>query len=98
MTPRLSPSQKAEARELYSTHPELTVDALAASYGVGRTVMLRALEGVTRPRGRREQKAGLTTGQMVQMREAGITLYQIAKQAGLSESGVLKRVRSASKA
>lgn len=97
VTSRLSAPQKDEARRLYRTHPELSVDALAASYGVGRTVMLRVLDGITRRPGRREQKANLTTAQMIVMRDAGITLAQIGKQAGLSESGVLKRIRNATK-
>lgn len=95
--PRLSESQRDEARRLYSEYPEMSVDALAASYGVGRTVMLRVLDGITRRPGRREVKANLTTAQMIQMRDAGITLAQIGKQAGLSESGVLKRIRNAAR-
>lgn len=92
MNARLTPAQKAEARRLYQSDPRLGVDALAASYGVGRTVMLRVLDGITRPRGGQE-KAKMTTAQMIQMRDAGITLAQIGKQAGITESGVLKRIQ-----
>ncbi len=88
---RLSDSQRDEARRLYLGSPDLSVDTLAASYGVGRTVMLRVLDGITRPRGRRET-GRLTTAQMIALRDAGVTLYEIGKQAGLTESGVSRRI------
>lgn len=95
MTSRLTDAQKAEARRLYLSDPNLSVDAVAASYGVGRSVMLRVLDGITRPRGKREQGT-LTTKQMIEMRDQGITLFQIGKQAGLTESAVHYRIKRAS--
>ncbi len=95
MTSRLTPAQRVEARRLYQEHPDLSVDALAASYKVGRTVMLRVLDGITRRPGRRHKPTALTTQQMIEMRDAGFTLAEIGRQAGLSESGTLKRLRAA---
>lgn len=89
---RLTPSQRAEARALYLSDPRLSVNAVAASYGVGRTVMLRVLNGITRPTGR-PRKTTMTTERMIQMRDAGITLAKIGEQAGISESGVFRRIQ-----
>lgn len=89
---KLTPAQKDEARALYLSDPNVSVDALAASYGVTREPMLRVLAGITRPRGGREQGT-MTTERMIEMRRAGITWGQIGKQAGLSPSGVQRRVQ-----
>ena len=90
--PALTPSQREEARALYLSDPNVSVDALAASYGVARATMLRVLAGITRRRGARE-RGNLTTAQMIEMRDEGITLFQIAKQAGISESAVCRRIQ-----
>lgn len=92
MRPRLSPAERTAARRLYQRDPRVSVDTLAASYGVGRTVMLRVLDGVTRAPGR-PKKGTMTTERMIEMRDAGITLAKIGEQAGLSESGVLRRIQ-----
>lgn len=91
---RLTPSQREEARALYLSDPRLSVDALAASYGVGRTVMLDVLVGITRPRGGRP-KSTMSTTTMIEMRDNGITLEQIGRQAGLTKSGVSRRISRA---
>lgn len=91
MIGRLSASQRAEARALYLSDPALSVDAVAARYGVGRSVMLNVLKGITRPKGGR-LKSSMSTDTMIRMRDDGVTYYQIAKQAGLSESGVFRRI------
>lgn len=94
MTDRLNASQKAEARETYLSNPDLSVAALAASYGVGMTVMLRVLTGITRPRGQRP-KSRLTSEQMVKLwsKGTGLTLFEIGRMAGISESAVHHRIR-----
>lgn len=92
MTPLLSASQRAEARRLYLSDPTLSVDAVAGRYGVSRSVMLNVLKGVTRPKGGRP-KSSMSTRTMIRMRDAGVTLAQIGKQAGLTESGVCRRIK-----
>lgn len=96
MTDRLSPAQKAEARKTYLSDPDLSVAALAASYGVGMTVMLRVLNGITRPRGQRP-KATMSSEQMVKLWNNGIglTLFEIGRMAGISESAVHRRIKKA---
>lgn len=91
MPARLSPAQQEEARTLYQSDPRLSVDTLAASYGVGRTVMLRVLDGVTRPPGRRN-KSSTRTETMIRMRDEGLTYEQIGRQVGLTPSGVFRRI------
>jgi hypothetical protein len=93
MTSLLSDAEKAAARKLYLSDPALSVDAVAASYGVTRQVMLRVLRGITRPSGGRQIATKLTTKQMIDMRNKGITLFEIGKQAGLTESGVYRRIQ-----
>ena len=95
MTDRLSASQKAAARLTYQEQPELSVETLAGVYGVGYTVMYRVLRGVMRPAGGRK-KGKLSTEQMTRMyRVDGLTLSEIGKQAGLTVSGVLRRIQRA---
>lgn len=88
----LSAAEKAEARRLYLEHPELSVDALAGSYGVTRQVMLRVLHGITRPRGGRD-KTTVSAETMIQMRDKGMTLGEIGREVGLTESGVYRRIK-----
>ena len=92
--PALTPSQREEARALYLSDPNVSVDALAASYGVVESTMLRVLDGITRRPGGRI-KGTLTTEQMIELRDAGVTYFQIGKQAGLTESGVFRRIQRA---
>jgi ABC-type uncharacterized transport system ATPase subunit len=91
---RLTPAQREEARRLYLSDERLSVDAVAASYGVGRTVMLDVLKGVTRPKGGRP-RTSMSTETMIEMRDNGITLEQIGRQAGITRSGVLRRIQRA---
>lgn len=86
--------EKAAARAEYVADASLSVNELARVYGVSRTAMLRALAGVTRPRGG-VVTATLSTDQMRRMRESGLTLYEIARQAGITESGVHRRLSRA---
>lgn len=95
MTERLSARQRAAARKRYLDHPELSVETLAGVYGVGYTTMYRVLADVTRPAGGRK-KGTLSTEQMTRMyRVDGLTLSEIGKQAGLTVSGVLRRIQRA---
>ncbi len=87
----MSMADKALARYRYLSDPNASVQVLADEFGVSRSVMLRALSGVTRKPGGIE-RSRLTTAQMRTMRDGGLTLYQIGKQAGLSESGVWRRL------
>jgi ABC-type transport system involved in cytochrome c biogenesis ATPase subunit len=89
---RLSTAQRVEARNFYVTHPDVSVDAMARAYGVGRSVMLRVLAGVTRPAGGR-YRTTVTTEVMRRMRDEGLSLAQIGRQVGLSEAAVSRRVR-----
>lgn len=92
MTSRLSDAQKAAARRAYLRDPNLGINALAASYGIGQTAMRRVLKGITRPRYGRP-RTEMTTEQMIRLHEEdGITLYDIGKLAGISESGVSRRI------
>lgn len=87
----MSTADKALARYRYLSDPHASVQVLADEFGVSRSAMLRALSGVTRRPGGIE-KSRLTTAQMRNMRDCGLTLYEIGKQAGLSESGVWRRL------
>ncbi|MGY1914048.1 hypothetical protein [Blastococcus sp. SYSU DS0973] len=89
---RLTPEQKEIARQLYQQDTSLTVEAVARMFDVPKTVMLRALAGATRPRGGLV-KSTLSTETMIEMRDAGMTLAQIGNQAGLTESGVYRRIQ-----
>lgn len=92
MSAPLSPAERLAARRLYLSDPRVSVAILAASYGVSVGTMHKVLNGVTRTAGRR-RKGTMTTERMIEMRDAGITLAQIGKQAGLTESGVLRRIQ-----
>lgn len=83
--------EKAQARADYLADASVSVQELADEYGVSRTAMLRALAGVTRPRGG-VVRATLSTEQMLRMRASGLTLEYIAKQAGITQSGVHRRL------
>jgi len=95
MTQALSARQRAAARKRYQEHPELSVETLAGIYGVGYTTMHRVLRGVMREAGGRK-KATLSTEQMTRMyRVDGLTLREIGRQAGITDSGVLRRIQRA---
>lgn len=87
----MTPAEKALAREEYLADPTVSVQELADEFGVSRSAMLRALQGVTRRPGGVE-RSRLTTEQMQAMRDAGFTLHQIGFHAGLTESGVWRRL------
>lgn len=87
----LSKRQKQEARDAYLADASLSVEALAGRYGVSRSQMLRTLEGITRPRGGVE-RSRLTTEQMRRLVDAGLTLEEVGRQAGLTKSGVSRRL------
>lgn len=90
---RLTPADEAEARRRYTSDPNLSVDALAADYGVARSSMLRVLGDLTRAPGARP-KTTTSTETMIRMRDAGMSLEQIGKQVGLSKSGVFRRIQA----
>lgn len=87
----MSDRERAEARAAYLADRSLSVEALAGRYEVSRTQMLRALSGITRPRGG-VVRASLTPRQMQEMWVAGLTLDQIGRQAGLTRSGVSRAI------
>lgn len=87
----MTAQQKAQARADYEADASVSVQQLADEYGVSRTAMLRALSGITRPRGG-IVTAQLSTSQMRAMADAGLTLGEIAKQAGITRSGVSRRL------
>jgi hypothetical protein len=89
--PRLSPDQRAQARADYLSTPGITVDQLAERYGVGRTVMLRNLAGITRPAGGRRKP--VATSELVSLTRQGYTVRQVAERTGLSPAGVSLRLR-----
>jgi hypothetical protein len=90
----LSKRQKQEARDAYLADVSLSVEALATRYGVSRTQMLRTLAGITRKAGGVE-RSRLTTEQMRALADAGLTLEQIGRQAGITKSGVSRRLARA---
>lgn len=83
--------EKAQARADYVADPSVSYRELAAEYGVSDSTMLRALAGITRPRGG-VVRARLSTEKMLRMRRDGLTLSEIARQAGITESGVSRRL------
>lgn len=87
----MTDKEKAQARADYLADPSVSVQQLADEYGVSRSAMLRALRGVTRPKGG-QVKARLSTSQMWELRARGLTMFQIARQAGITESGVSRRL------
>lgn len=89
----MTATDKERARRDYVEDPSVSYRELADEYGVSASVMLRALAGITRPRGG-VVKATLTTQQMMRLRDAGLTMSQIARQAGITESGVSRRLSS----
>lgn len=91
---RMTPAQKEQARRDYVADPSVSYRELAAEYGVSESQMLRALTGVTRPRGG-VVKSALSTGQMLRMYDSGLTMQEIARQAGITVSGVSRRLSRA---
>lgn len=88
--------EKAQARADYAADASVSVQQLADEYGVSRSAMLRALAGVTRAPGGQE-RSRLSTERMIEMREQGLTLFEIARQAGITESGVSIRLTRANR-
>lgn len=88
--PLLSPSQQAAALRRYLSDEALSVDDVAAEYGVGRTVMLRYLAGFTRPQGGRRKP--VPTSRIRSLRRQGVPVDQIAERVGLSRAGVYVRL------
>lgn len=91
---RLTDAQRQTARAEYLADRSLSVDQLAHRYAVSRTQMLRVLAGITRPAGG-IVRSRLSTRQMQRMRDSGLTLYEISRQAGITESGVHRRLSRA---
>jgi hypothetical protein len=83
--------EKEQARRDYLADATVSVERLAAEYGVTYAAMQRALAPVARRRGGRE-RATITTEQMRRLADAGLSLSQIAKQAGITKSQVSKRL------
>ena len=92
MPARLTPAQREEARALYLADTSLSVDAVAARYGVGHSVMQRALADIARSPGA-WRRVSMTTAKMIRLRDKGVTLEEIGRQAGISKSGVSVRIR-----
>lgn len=90
----MTKAEKAQARMDYAADPSVSYRELATEYGVSESAMLRALAGITRPRGG-VVKSKLSTSQMRKMYDSGLTLSQIARQAGITESGVSRRLSRA---
>lgn len=89
----MTEAQKAQARKDYKADPSVSYRELAAEYGVSESAMLRALAGITRPRGG-IVRSKLSTDQMMRMYDSGLTMSEIARQAGITESGVSRRLRA----
>lgn len=88
---KLTEAEKKQARRLYVSNPNSTVDDLADAYGVARSTMLRVLAGLTRPRGGRP--APVPDARLRRMRdEQGLTYATIGQQVGLAESTVWRRL------
>lgn len=83
--------EKQQAREDYLADPSVSVQQLADEYGVSRSAMLRALQGVTRAPGG-TVKSRLSVDEMRRLRDGGFTLSYISQQAGITESGVWRRL------
>lgn len=90
----MSEAEKAQARADYAADPSVSYRVLAAEYGVSDSTMLRALAGITRPAGG-VVRAQLSTEKMLRMHQSGLTLKEIARQAGITESGVSRRLTRA---
>lgn len=88
---RMTAKEKERARADYVADPAVSYRTLAAEYGVSESQMLRALAGVQRPRGG-VVRAQLSTDRMLKMRDSGLTLQEIARQAGITVSGVSRRL------
>lgn len=86
----MTAQEKAQARARY-LRGGVSYRALAKEYGVSESVMLRALEGLTRPRGG-VVRARLSTEKMLQMYADGLTMNEIARQAGVTQSAVSRRL------
>lgn len=88
----MTEAEREQARRDYQADPDVSVQQLADEYGVSRSAMLRALAGITRPRGG-QVKARLSTEQMRRMyHDQGLTLRTISEQAGITESAVWYRL------
>lgn len=92
MNKPLTREQKERFRSEYLADPQVTYRSLAAKYGVSESAMQRALAPVMRPQGG-PVRASLTTATMQRMYYTeGLTLSEIARQAGITESGVSRRL------
>lgn len=87
----MTTADRDRARADYLADPDVSVQQLADEYGVSRSAMLRALAGITRPSGG-QVRSGLTTEQMRRLREQGLTLEYIGRQAGLTKGQVSRRL------
>jgi ABC-type transport system involved in cytochrome c biogenesis ATPase subunit len=87
----MTTADRERARADYLADPDVTVQQLADEYGVSRSAMLRALVGITRPKGGQVRSA-LTTAEMLRLRDQGLTLEYIGRQAGLTKSQVSRRL------
>ena len=94
MKARLTPEEQQAARDFYTRNPALSVAAVADTFGVGYTVMHAVLADVTRAAGGRP-RTPMTTEEMIRLRDEGKTLAQVGELAGISESGVLRRIQRA---
>jgi hypothetical protein len=88
--PLLNSDQQAAARARYLSDPSLSVEDVAAEFGVGRTVMLRYLAGFTRPQGGRRKP--VPTSRIRSLKRQGLTADQIGARVGLSRAGVYVRL------
>lgn len=91
---RMTKAEKEQARKDYLADPSATYRKLAAEYGVSEGAMQRALATVMRPRGG-VVRASLPVEKMWRMwRVDGLTLAEIGRQAGITESGVSRRLKN----
>jgi len=89
----LTEQEKRQARHDYVTDPSASYRSLAAEYGVSESAMLRVLRPVVRERGG-VVRATLSTEKMLQMHRDGLTMSEIGRQAGITESAVSRRLAS----
>lgn len=91
MRARLTDAQKLEAQLLYASNERVSLSTLCEVYGVGQTVMRRALTGV-----QKRKPGGVSNTVPTDMLRAyyseGLTYAEIGVKVGMSESGVWRRL------
>lgn len=88
----LTDEEIMEVRARYQGDRSLSAARLADEYGVSKSVMLRAIRGVQRSPGGKPRVDVDTDSLRRMYYDEGMTLAQIGRQKGLSESGVWRRI------